>query len=187
MMSKIMPSETLLNRISLALAEHIVFPPCTGQWASVIGPGPCPPWPGLIWQPPSIEHALDVQMGWAIEQDNLGYEVLWEEIVKTCYQRARPGGYLVVAVARPWPWGIKALKWGQSGLLWKKSIIKGGWHIEETFTIGGTPKWCKALGLGAMRVWVCTKQCAPPLNLLPSALESIVSGGFQAKPSHFQG
>lgn len=187
MRSKIIQSNIFLHRISIALVEHIIFPPCTGQWASVLGPGPCPPWPGLIWQPPSIAHALDVQMLWAIEQDNLGYIMQWGEIVKTSYQRARPGGFLLVAVPRPWPIGLRELNWGQSASYWKNIMIINGWRIEETFTIGGTPKWSRHFGLGVMRIWVCTKHCALPLNILPTALDSIISDGFQAKVSHFQG
>lgn len=184
---KIVPAPILLNRISLALAERIVFPPGTGQWACVLGAGPCPPWAGLIWQPPTIDHALDVQVLWAFCERNDLSQLNWENTLRICHKNARPGGFLVVAAPRPWPWGLKAWGWGCSARYWRKHLQNSGWHIQQKTSVGGTPNWLQWAELGAVQIWVCTKRSAPPLNFIKPPLNTMISGDYQAKASHFQG
>jgi hypothetical protein len=177
----------LLERISQVLATQVTLPPHVGQWAAVVGPGPCPPWPGLIWQPPNIEHALDMQILWAFFENNDLSQNNWGNALRICHKKARPGGYLVVVAPRPWPWGLKQWGWGCSSSYWRHCLIAAGWRIQQKMSIGGTPNWLQWTGLGAAQIWVCMKYGNPPLNLTKTAFKTIVSGSYQAKTSHFQG
>lgn len=90
-----------------------------------------------------------------------GVEVDYPLLLKQMWPLLRPDGLMVVAAARPSPWGLRKTAWwrGYPRKYWLRWLKQAHWLIADDVTVGFSSRWVRWMPFGGpVRVFLAQKR-----------------------------